>query len=96
MGIDFLAGFLFSLVGLGFILSIVPVYNITASDWYNVGKGFFQKWVLDTGMQFSSILPIKAVGEVTHIFVMYFFTPFILISVARLILNTIMGGGVRG
>lgn len=96
MGIDFLAGFLFAVIGLGFLLTLVPVYNITNADWYHTGHDFFQHWVLDTGLQFSAFLPIKAVGTVGHIFISYFFIPLLAFNIARLILNTISGGGTRG
>lgn len=96
MGIDFLASVIFAVAGLGFLLTILPVYNITNQDWYHSAHGFWQHYVIDTGMQFSSFLPIKAIGEVAYTFVMFIFLPFISWNVIRLVLNIVSGGGTRG
>lgn len=92
---DFVLMTAFSVIGLATLLSFLPVYDIIHQDWYIQAHQFWIKYVLQTGLQMSSWLPVKAVATVADIF-FFFFTALFTFNIVRLVLNIITGGGSRG
>lgn len=94
MGVDFGLAVVFAIVGLTFILTLIPSYDVVGSDWYFQAKMFWVKYVLQTGLQMSSWFPVNAIANIFNIF-LTLLAALIVFNVGRLILNVVSGGGTK-
>lgn len=88
-------GLIFGIAGLLLLIGLLPnTIDIVNSVWYNSALGFYRTYVLHYGMQFSSWLPIKAVANVSEIFLLFIGAMFTF-NIARVVINVVTGGGAR-
>lgn len=95
MGIDFGLGLFFAISGLLILIGLLPnTIDIIHQQWYETTRDFYQTYVLHYGMQLSSWLPIKAIAEVSNIFLAFVAAMFTF-NIARVVINVVTGGGAR-
>ena len=91
---DFLAMTAFAIAGLLFLITLVPFPDFTTSSWYQTTHDFWITYIVKTGMQLSSWLPVNAIANIFQIF-LTILASLITFNIARLILNLITGGGTK-
>ena len=96
---------LISLAGLGFIFTLMPTYHIIpymdangqtvlGAQWYVTARDFWRN-IVQLAPLFSSWLPIGLIGNLVDIFFFTFVIPLFLLTLARIALSLLTGGGVK-